>query len=75
MLLLLQIFSYTGVESISRRLRATVGVFWGRYGLPLPLKADLIIAMGAPIAVDKVNCSPILERIGKSQGKRTAAAE
>jgi 2-acylglycerol O-acyltransferase 2 len=67
-----QVFSYTGVESLSRRLRATVGIFWGRWGLPLPLKTDLILAMGEPITVDKVP-NPSVEQIRALHARIEAA--
>jgi hypothetical protein len=48
------VLSFAGSERVSRRLRATVGAFWGRWHLPLPHKTDIIIAMGPPIPVQQV---------------------
>ena len=49
-----QVLSFAGSERVSRRLRATVGAFWGRGRLPLPHKTDIIMAMGPPIPVKQV---------------------
>jgi 2-acylglycerol O-acyltransferase 2 len=44
-----QLLSFWGVENISRTWRASVGVFWGAYGLPLPRRHPMITLVGAPI--------------------------
>ena len=45
------------VERLSRRLRAALVVFWGRFGLPIPFRAPLLTVIGRPIPVPKVNSS------------------
>ena len=43
------------VARLSRRLRAALVVFWGRYGLPIPFRAPLLTVIGRPIPVPKVS--------------------
>ena len=47
-------FDFHGSGQLSRRLRVSLGVFWGRWGLPLPRKTDIIALVGAPIPVVQV---------------------
>jgi len=47
-------FEFWGSRTLSRRLRVSLGVFWGRWGLPLPRKTDIIALVGAPIPVVQV---------------------
>lgn len=51
---MLQVLSFAGSERVSRRLRATMGAFWGRWRLPLPHKTDMVVAMGPAIPVKQV---------------------
>ena len=44
-----QLLTFWGTEEVSRRWRASVGLFWGAYGLPLPRKHQIITLVGAPI--------------------------
>ncbi len=44
-----QLLTFWGTEEISRKWRASVGLFWGAYGLPLPRKHQIITLAGAPI--------------------------
>ncbi len=44
-----QMFSFWGHRGLSRWLRVSVGVFWGRYCLPLPRRHDIISLVGRPI--------------------------
>ena len=44
-----QLLTFWGTEQISRRWRASVGVFWGAYGLPLPRRHPIITLIGSPI--------------------------
>ncbi|KAK9908698.1 hypothetical protein WJX75_001591 [Coccomyxa subellipsoidea] len=46
-----QMFSFWGPKSLSRWLRVSVGIFWGRFGLPLPRRHDIISLLGRPIPV------------------------
>ena len=60
-----QVFDFRGSGPLSRRLRVSLGVFWGRCGLPLPRKTDIIALVGAPIPVVQVSpsvcfiCTPV----------------
>ncbi len=53
-----QMFDFHGSGRLSRRLRVSLGVFWGRWCLPLPCKTDIIGLVGPPIPVIQV---PITE--------------
>lgn len=44
-----QLLTFWGTEQISRKWRASVGLFWGAYGLPLPRKHQIITLVGPPI--------------------------
>lgn len=49
-----QVFVYKGSESLSRRLRCAVGIFYGRWFSPVPNKVRLTVLVGKPISVQKV---------------------
>lgn len=40
---------FYGSCTLSRRMRAAVGVFWGRWFLPVPRRHDIIITVGRPV--------------------------
>ena len=44
-----QMLDFWGSCALSRRVRAAVGIFWGRYGLPVPRRYDIIVAIGRPV--------------------------
>lgn len=44
-----QLLTFWGTEEVSRRWRASIGVFWGAYGLPLPRRHPIISLIGSPI--------------------------
>ena len=44
-----QLFNFWGFKWLSRKLRASLGVIWGRWGLPLPRQHDLIALVDYPI--------------------------
>ena len=44
-----QLFNFLGFKWLSRKLRASLGVIWGRWGLPLPRQHDLIALVDYPI--------------------------
>lgn len=45
-----RVFSFAGSARLSRRLRMSVGVWWGRWGLPcLPRPVHLVMAVGRPV--------------------------
>ena len=49
-----QMFDFYGSGRWSRLLRVSLGVFWGRWCLPLPRKTDIIGLLGSPIRVTQV---------------------
>ena len=51
---LLQVFVYKGSETLSRRLRCAIGIFYGRWYLPIPNKIRLTVLVGKPINVAKI---------------------
>ena len=58
-----QMLSFWGPVGLSRRLRMSVGIFWGAYGLPLPRKHDLVSVAGFPIkGVSPLSAHALLER-------------
>lgn len=38
-----------GVADLARRARMSLPSFWGRWGLPLPLRCRVLVAAGAPL--------------------------
>ncbi|GAB5371322.1 hypothetical protein AAMO2058_001569800 [Amorphochlora amoebiformis] len=42
------------MEALSRKLQMSVLVFWGRFGLPLPYRANVTLLVGKPIEVKKI---------------------
>lgn len=44
-----QLLTFWGPEKLSRRWRASIGIFWGAWGLPLPRRHPIISLVGAPI--------------------------
>jgi len=44
-----QLLTFWGPEDLSRRWRASIGIFWGAWGLPLPRKHPIISLVGSPI--------------------------
>ncbi|CAL8465555.1 g5091 [Coccomyxa elongata] len=57
---------FWGSCRLSRRLRAAVGIFWGRWGLPIPRCCPIITAVGTPVKV-KRNSEPTPEEIAEVQ--------
>lgn len=43
-------FSFWGPRGLSRWLRVSIGLFWGRCGLPIPRRHDIISLVGRPIS-------------------------
>ncbi|KAK9832853.1 hypothetical protein WJX81_007967 [Elliptochloris bilobata] len=50
-----QLLTFWGNERLSRRCRVTIGVFWGKWGLPLPRKHSIVTFVGKPIPVAQCN--------------------
>lgn len=50
----LQVFVYKGSETLSRRFRCAIGIFYGRWYLPIPNKIRLTVLVGKPINVAKI---------------------
>jgi len=69
-----QLLGYHGSEWISRKVRATVGLFWGWRGLPLPYRHDLVSCMGLPIKVVQ-NDQPGKEQILETQARLLKALQ
>ncbi len=44
-----QLFDFRGFPWLSRKLRMSLGILWGRWGLPLPRQHDLIAVIGHPV--------------------------
>mmetsp|Transcript_7984 Transcript_7984/g.12110 ORF Transcript_7984/g.12110 Transcript_7984/m.12110 type:complete len:323 (+) Transcript_7984:166-1134(+) len=42
-------------ESLSQRLKVSIVLFWGRFGLPVPFKVPLLFAIGGPIEIPKIS--------------------
>ncbi|KIY94044.1 hypothetical protein MNEG_13920 [Monoraphidium neglectum] len=42
------------LETLSRRLRVSLGIITGRWGLPLPFKVKLMAVVGTPVTVRQV---------------------
>ncbi|BDA49182.1 Diacylglycerol O-acyltransferase 2 [Coccomyxa sp. Obi] len=66
-----QLLTFWGPEKLSRRWRASIGIFWGAWGLPLPRKHPIISLVGAPIPV-KQEDHPSQEQIDKVHGQFAA---
>lgn len=50
-----QMFTFWGSAWLSRKCRMSVGLFFGRWGLPLPHKCDIVSVLGPPIPVKQVD--------------------
>lgn len=46
--------SFGVMEWLSRKAQASIFVYWGRFGLPLPRRVNITMLFGRPIMVDKV---------------------
>ena len=64
-----QLFHFWGLTALSRKLRASLGFVWGRWGLPLPMQHDLISAISYPIKGEE--CIP---RVDISLAQRALAS-
>jgi 2-acylglycerol O-acyltransferase 2 len=45
----------TALARLSRYLRTSLVVFWGRFGLPIPFRVPLLTVIGRPIPCPKVD--------------------
>lgn len=43
------------LQKLSRLLRTSIILFWGKYGLPIPLKVPMVCVLGTPIRCPKVD--------------------
>ncbi|KAK9808224.1 hypothetical protein WJX73_010719 [Symbiochloris irregularis] len=57
-----QILTFRGSEKLSRMCRASIGLWWGWGGLPIPRPHKLITLVGAPIPVQQ-NDNPKKEEV------------
>lgn len=55
-----QMLRCTGSSEWSRKMRASMCIFWGRYGLPLPYRHD-IISLVAPPLHGELLCSALVK--------------
>lgn len=62
------------LEKLSRLIGASLMLFWGRWGLPVPFKVPLLFAMGEPIRVAKVPC-PTDAEVDRLHGAFCAALQ
>jgi acyl-CoA synthetase (AMP-forming)/AMP-acid ligase II/1-acyl-sn-glycerol-3-phosphate acyltransferase len=46
--------SFPWLANLSRMLRTSIILFWGRFGLPIPHRVPLVTVLGRPIIVPKV---------------------
>ncbi|CAL8461777.1 g1308 [Coccomyxa elongata] len=67
-----QMFSFWGHRGLSRWLRISVGVFWGRYCLPLPRHHHIISLVGRPVPV-KQAAEPSAEEVDRVHAAVVAA--
>ncbi|KAK9903270.1 hypothetical protein WJX75_001551 [Coccomyxa subellipsoidea] len=63
---------FWGSCALSRRLRAVVGVFWGRWWLPVPRRCPIITVIGRPVKVNRSE-DPTPEEVDEVQEKVLAA--
>lgn len=61
--MLLQVFVYRGSETLSRRFRCAIGIFYGRWCLPIPNKVRLTVLVGKPITVERIQ-NPDTQQVG-----------
>jgi len=54
----LRVFTHPVLMAVSRSLGASLTLFWGRWGLPLPLPDPLIYVRGKPLGMPKVEGEP-----------------
>lgn len=55
--------SYGLMEGISRKLKMSIFVFWGRYGLPIPHRTNITMLFGSPIKPAVVTESPAKDAV------------
>ena len=59
-----RVLSFLGLHSLSRRLRLSLGIWFGRFGLPcLPRKEEIVIVVCPPIDVGEPRSEPTQEEI------------
>ena len=52
------------LERLSRAAQASFFIYWGRFGLPIPRRANITMLVGRPILVDKVE-APTDEQVDR----------
>ena len=59
-----RVLSFWGFPQLSRRLRVSLGLWWGRFGLPcLPRKEDIVMVVCPPIDVGEARSEPTQQEI------------
>jgi hypothetical protein len=63
------------LERVSRLLRASLILFYGKFLLPIPFRVPLLFAVGAPIPVQRLppGTRPTPEQVAELQGRLVAA--
>jgi len=51
--------SFGIMETVSRKLKASLLLFWGRWGLPIPRRTNITMLCAKPVVVDKLKDSEI----------------
>lgn len=69
-----QMLSFKGFPELSRKLRSSLGIFWGRYGLPLPHQHDIISVAAPPVTV-KQNDHPTDEEVAETHARVVKALQ
>jgi hypothetical protein len=58
----LQVFKHPVLVQLSRALGASLTLFWGRWGLPLPMPDRLVYVRGPPLGLPKVRRTRVRAR-------------
>jgi 2-acylglycerol O-acyltransferase 2 len=71
----LRVFTHPALMAVSRALGASLTLFWGRWGLPLPLPDPLIYVRGKPMGMPKIEGEPTQQQIDEWHGKYVAEVQ
>ena len=64
----LTVFKNKALETVSRKIQASVTYFWGWNGLPIPRPNKILYVRGRPLGMPKIE-NPTQEEINKWHGK------
>ena len=65
--------SYGIMKALSRKLKASVFFFWGRWFLPIPTRAPVVMAIGDNVYVPNKIAKPTVEEIDELHSRICAA--